>query len=93
VLQTVSPAITYCLVTYTIIAGESNITKKLVVDVENESVEEAIHAYFSEYWGKDFTITDIKGRSYHRDDDEEAIKINHLEMIPDTDAYVLKKYL
>jgi hypothetical protein len=89
----VNPSKTYYLITYTTVAGSVNFSNKVVLEGTNETASEVIDRYFSQYW--DNTITDVKCRRYVHDVacDEEFIEINSVEVISDTDAYVLRKYL
>jgi hypothetical protein len=78
-------------VVYTIASGEFNASQRILLEGSGEP-QDLIHGYFEDFWG-DETEVEIKGLRYMKQDCTEAIEINSMRMVDDTDAYVLRKYL
>jgi hypothetical protein len=83
----------HVVVTYTFIAGESQIPKSRLLSGNSSMTErEIIHEYMADFWGEQ-TKVEQHGSIYTREDDCEAIKINSYQPVSTSDAIVLRKYM
>ncbi|WP_209809862.1 hypothetical protein [Ammoniphilus resinae] len=82
------------VVDYTIIAGETQVTKTHLLESDDNCIDpkELIQAYFSDFWGEN-TDCKVHASSFNRKDGCEAVKINSYREVSAMEANVLRKYI
>jgi len=86
--------IRHLFVNYDFISGEYETCSCTIIPAENgESDEDAVHRYFSTFWGEENTETVEKARLYHGWGAVVAVKITGWKEIPPKDLKTLEKYV
>jgi hypothetical protein len=78
------------LVSYEVITGEWSAQSVKSFSLEGKEPFDVIDAYFSEYWAGE-TVVDTKGRFYHHDSWEQAVKISYIRDVSNEEIELLQK--
>lgn len=79
------------LVNYEVVSGEWSAHSVRTFRLEGEDVTEVIHSFFKDFWAED-TVVNEKGRFYHHESWEQAVKISRVREISDFEIEVFEKY-